>query len=133
MPADSAAAVRFTVPLPILMKPGYTIWISIVILTCVVIGAVGLKVPGRVPAYLGQSFVNVLPAAISMCSLIAMSNIMNKSGMMSIIAKSLSGMGGMYPARGGYYRHDGRFMTGSAMGSNVMSARCTSKPAAWWA
>ena len=115
-------AVRYSFPLSILAKYGYTIWVGAVIFTSAFLGSLFLKV--KFPAFVGYAFTafkKVLPALIAMCSLLAVSDIMVKTGMMKLLASALAPVAGaFYPFLAVTVGALGSFMTGTNLGSNIM-------------
>lgn len=113
--------IRFTIPLNILTMYGYPTWVGTVIFTVALIGALILGMAKLIPQAIKIALMAVVPAFISMGSLLVLANIMNATGMMSLIATTLSGTAGMlYPAVAVTIGSLGSFMTGSTLGSNIM-------------
>lgn len=115
-------AVRYSFPLSVLAKYGYTIWVGAVIFISAFLGSLVLKVkiPGFT-AYVLTAFKKVLPALIAMCSLLVVSDIMVKTGMMKILASALApAAGAFYPFLAVAVGALGSFMTGTNLGSNIM-------------
>ena len=114
--------VRYSIPLSILARYGYTIWVGAVILFSAFLGSLFLKV--KPPAFIGFTFTafkKVLPALIAMCSLLAVSDIMVKTGMMKLLASALAPVAGaFYPFLAVAVGALGSFMTGTNLGSNIM-------------
>jgi L-lactate permease len=72
-------------------------------------------------SYASTAFKKVIPALIAMCSLLAVSDIMVKTGMMKILASSLAPVAGsFYPMLAVAVGALGSFMTGTNLGSNIM-------------
>lgn len=115
--------VRFSVPLQYLLMVGYSTWIGMVLHICVLISAIAL---GCFRKWLGcvvTALKKILAAAAAMCALLALSNIMNYSGMMSIIAGSMASAAGQaYPIIAVIIGSLGAFITGSNLGSNRLFA-----------
>jgi lactate permease len=114
--------IRFNVPLKILTVYGYPTWVGLVIFIVALIGAIILKSAKLIPESIKIAFKSIIPAFIAMGSLLVLANIMNKTGMMALIAKTLSAAGGFYPALSVFIGSLGAFMTGSTLGSNIMFA-----------
>ena len=71
--------------------------------------------------YAGQAFLQVIPAMVAMCTLLAMSKVRVNVGMMKILADCLASLGrGGYPFIAVAIGTLGAFMTGTALGSNIM-------------
>lgn len=68
------------------------------------------------------AFLGVVPAYITMASLLLISNIMKSTGMMLTIARTLSNTGFFYPFIAVLIGSLGSFMTGTAAGANIMFA-----------
>ncbi len=115
-------AVRYSFPLSILARYGYTIWVGVVIFVSAFLGSLFLKV--KIPDFAGYAFTafkKVLPALIAMCSLLAVSDIMVKTEMMTLLASALAPMAGtFYPFLAVAVGSLGSFMTGTNLGSNIM-------------
>jgi lactate permease len=115
-------AVRYSFPLGVLAKYGYTIWVGTVIIISAFVGSLFLKV--KLPVFAGYAltaFKKVLPALIAMCSLLAVSDIMVKTGMMTLLASALAPVAGrFYPFLAVAVGALGSFMTGTNLGSNIM-------------
>ncbi|MFC2164470.1 L-lactate permease [Acidobacteriota bacterium] len=114
--------VRYSFPLSVLAKYGYTIWVGVVIFISAFLGSLFLKV--RIPDFAGYAFTSfkkVLPALIAMCSLLVVSDIMVKTGMMTLLASALAPVAGaFYPFLAVAVGALGSFMTGTNLGSNIM-------------
>ena len=116
--------IRFSFPLSTLSKYGYVVWIAAVIFTIVLINSIilkGVQGFGSYVSYLKESLIKVIPAFISMAALLSVANIMKTSGMLSVIAQTLSGIvGNGYPVIAILIGSLGSFITGTGLGSNVM-------------
>ncbi len=113
--------IRFSFPLGVLAKYGYVLWIAAVILLVLFISSIILKGVKDYPSYIFEATKKVLPALAVMSSLLAMTNIMQQTGMLSIMAKTLSDMAGpVYPVVAVLIASLGTFLTGTGLGSNVM-------------
>ena len=113
--------IRFTVPLSILTRFGYPTWVGTVIFIVAMIGCFILKAPEVILPSIKEAFKAVVPAFIAMGSLLVLANMMNATGMMSLIATTLSTTTGFfYPAVAVAIGALGSFMTGSTLGSNIM-------------
>ena len=114
--------VRYSFPLSVLARYGYTIWVGVVIFVSAFLGSLFLKV--RIPDFSGYAFTafkKVLPALIAMCSLLVVSDIMVKTGMMTLLASALAPVAGaFYPFLAVAVGSLGSFMTGTNLGSNIM-------------
>lgn len=115
--------IRFTVPLGILTRFGYPTWVGTVIFAVAIIGSLILRSPDVIIPAIKEAIKAVIPAFIAMGSLLVLANIMNKAGMMSLIATTLANTTGfLYPAMAVAIGALGSFMTGSTLGSNIMFA-----------
>ena len=113
--------VRFSFPLAVLAKYGYVLWIAVVMLIVLLIGSFILKGQKDYFYYIVEGTKKVLPALAVMASLMGMTNIMNQTGMLSTMAKTLSEVAGKgYPAVAVLIAGLGTFLTGTGLGSNVM-------------
>jgi lactate permease len=92
--------------------------------TILIVSLIGTFVLGDQRNFLkhfSTSIKSVVPALISMCSLVALANIMKFSGMLNILATVLADMAGpIYPSIAVLIGSVGSFMTGTALGSNLM-------------
>jgi len=115
-------AVRYSFPLSILAKYGYTVWVGAVIFISAFLGSFYLKVKiADFGSYAFTAFKKVLPALIAMCSLLVVSDIMVKTGMMKLLASALAPVAGTtYPFLAVVVGALGSFMTGTNLGSNIM-------------
>jgi lactate permease len=114
--------VRYSFPLSVLTKYGYTVWVGTVIMISAFIGSLVLntKVLDFLK-YAGEAFIKVIPAMVAMCTLLAMSKVMVNVGMMNILANFMaSGSRSGYPFIAVAIGTLGAFMTGTALGSNIM-------------
>jgi lactate permease len=115
-------AVRYSFPLRVLAKYGYTIWVGAVIFVSAFLGSLFLKV--KIAGFIGYAFTafkKVLPALIAMCSLLVVSDIMVRTGMMTLLASALAPVAGtFYPFLAVTVGALGSFMTGTNLGSNIM-------------
>jgi lactate permease len=116
--------VRYTFPWAVLTKFGYIVWVDCVVFLCAVIGAVMLKAsPADFGSYLAVTVKKLLPAFITMSSLLVVSYIMQKAGMLGLVAQFLAGAAGAaYPAVAALIGSTGAFITGTGLGSNIMFA-----------
>lgn len=115
-------AVRYSFPLSTLAKYGYTVWVGAVIFVSAFLGSTLLKVKiNNFGEYSITAFKKVLPALIAMCSLLVVSDVMVKTGMMKILASNLANIAGTaYPFVAVTIGSLGSFMTGTGLGSNIM-------------
>lgn len=114
--------VRYSFSLSTLAKYGYTVWVGLVIFISALLGASILKVSYKeMGSYSKTAIKKVIPALIAMCGLLAVSNIMIGTGMMTLLASALSSIAGMfYPFIAVAIGSLGSFMTGTGLGSNIM-------------
>lgn len=113
--------IRFSFPLATLSKYGYVVWIACVIFMVVLLGALILNSLKYYPIFIKESLLKVIPAFISMGSLLSVANIMKQTGMLSIIAQSLSNFAGNgYPIVAVLIGSLGTFIAGTGLGSNIM-------------
>ncbi len=114
-------AIRFSFPLATLAKYGYVMWIAVTIFVIVFIGAIILNGVKYYFKYVGEGLVKVIPALVSMASLLSVANIMKATGMLSIIAEGLAKTAGpVYPIVAVLIGSLGTFIAGTGLGSNVM-------------
>ena len=78
-------AVRFFAPLWFI-KLGFAVWIGITITCVCLVSSIILQDVTSMPGYMKTSFCSVFGALIAMASLVALSNLMKTSGMLSVIA-----------------------------------------------
>lgn len=114
--------IRFSFPLSTLTRYGYATWVGTVIFIVAMIGTVILGTSKDIPEIIKIAFVSVIPAFLAMVSLLIVANIMKANGMMLIIAKMLANTGAFYPFFVVYIGSLGAFMTGTALGANIMFA-----------
>lgn len=116
--------VRYTFPYAFITHFGYIVWIDCVVFISGVLGALCLKVePVEYGRYVKKSVRKILPAFITMGSLLALSYIMNKSGMITLLANALASVAGYgYPAVATVIGALGSFIQGTGLGSNIMFA-----------
>ncbi|MDR3259280.1 MAG: L-lactate permease [Fusobacteriaceae bacterium] len=116
--------VRFTVPWWILTYYGYIVWVAVVIFLCSFFGAMILKVP--IKEYLinvKTCGISLSPVFITIGALLVISNLMNTSGMIRIMAEDIAAISGnLYPAMASFIGALGGFITGTGVGSNIMFA-----------
>ena len=116
-------AVRFSFSLTALCKYGYPTWIGAVIHVCVFLGAC---IMGCAKDFLKcevNALKKLVQPIIALCSLYALANLMNSSGMISLIAQTLADVAGKtYPAVSVVIGVLGAFITGSCLGSNRLFA-----------
>ncbi len=114
--------VRYSFSLSVLAKYGYTVWVGAVIFISAFVGALILKVSlPEFGDYCKTAFKKVIPALIAMCSLLVVSDVMVKTGMMSLLASTLARVAGYsYPFIAVAIGALGSFMTGTGLGSNIM-------------
>ena len=75
------------------------------------------------PGYMKTSFCSVFGALIAMASLVALSNLMKTSGMLSVIATVIANLlGPVYPAIAVIIGSLGSFVAGTTTGSNILFA-----------
>ncbi|AOY78100.1 L-lactate permease [Clostridium formicaceticum] len=117
-------AVRYSFDLSVLARYGYTVWVGTVIFISAFLGALVLGV--KIPEFAGHAknaFKKVIPALVAMCGLLVLSDVMVSTGMMSLLAKTLSNAAGKgYPFVAVAIGALGSFMTGTGLGSNIMFA-----------
>jgi len=115
-------AVRYSFPLKTLAKYGYTVWVGAVIFFSAFLGSLLLKVKtSEFFRYSSRAFIKVIPALIAMCSLLVVSDIMVKTGMMRLLASALASIAKAgYPYVAVTIGSLGAFMTGTNLGSNIM-------------
>jgi len=114
--------VRYSFSLSVLAKYGYTVWVGAVIFISAFLGSLILKVKvNEFGGYSSTAFKKVIPALIAMCSLLVVSDIMVKTGMMKLLASALADIAGVsYPFIAVAIGSLGSFMTGTGLGSNIM-------------
>ncbi|MBZ4654520.1 MAG: hypothetical protein JG781_1877 [Peptococcaceae bacterium] len=115
-------AVRYSFPLSSLAKYGYTVWVGAVIYSSAFLGSLILRVKlSDFGNYSVTAFKKVIPALVAMCSLLVVSDIMVKTGMMKLLASTLAAVAGKgYPFIAVAIGSLGAFMTGTNLGSNIM-------------
>lgn len=114
-------AIRFSFPLAVLAKYGYVLWIAAVILVVLFVSSIILNGVKDYFNYIIEGTKKVLPALLVMSSLLGMTNIMQQTKMLSVMAKTLSDMAGpAYPVVAVLIAGLGTFLTGTGLGSNVM-------------
>lgn len=115
-------AVRYSFPLSVLAKYGYTVWVGAVIFISAFLGSLILNVKlNEFVGYSSTAFKKVIPALVAMCSLLVVSDIMVKTGMMKLMASALANIAGTaYPFIAVAIGALGSFMTGTGLGSNIM-------------
>ena len=105
-------------------KYGYVVWVGVVVLISSYIGSLILKTSLR--EYVNCAVAaakSVLPALITMCTLIAVSNLMKNSGMIMVMAQTAAAAAGnLYPPVAVAIGSLGAFITGTGLGSNIMFA-----------
>ncbi len=105
-------------------KFGYVVWVGVVVLISSYIGSLILKTSLR--EYVSCAVVaakSVFPALITMCTLIAVSNLMKNAGMIMVMAQAAADLAGnVYPAVAVGIGGLGAFITGTGLGSNIMFA-----------
>lgn len=114
--------VRFSFPIKILSRYGYGTWVGSVIFICAVIGMIILKQTKFFGKIVKKAILGVIPAFITMVSLLVIANIMRSSGMMLTIAQTLANTSLLYPFIAVFIGSLGSFMTGTAAGANIMFA-----------
>lgn len=116
-------AVRFIFPEDFLRAIGFGTWIGTTIFVVCIIGSFILGSTRSMPQYIKTSFFSILPALMSMCSLLVLSNLMNTAGMLGILGTGLAHMAGkLYPAIAVIIGSLGSFVAGTTTGSNIMFA-----------
>lgn len=114
--------IRFSVPLTILTRYGYPTWVGTVIFIVAMVATLVLGTSKDIPKIVKNAFVSVIPAFLAMASLLIVANMMTSTGMMLLIAKALCNTGVFYPFIVVFIGSLGAFMTGTALGSNIMFA-----------
>lgn len=106
----------------VMTKYGYIVWVGGVILLSSYIGSLILKVPfNEYVAYVKAAAKSVLPAMITICTLMVVSNLMKNSGMIMVMAQAAANVAGnAYPAVAVAIGSLGAFITGTGLGSNIM-------------
>jgi lactate permease len=114
--------VRYSFPLAVLTKYGYTVWVACVIMISAYTGSLVLRTKVQdFFKYMVEAFIKVIPALVAMSCLLAMSKVMVNSGMMRILAEFLASLGRSgYPFMAVAVGTLGAFMTGTCLGSNIM-------------
>lgn len=114
-------AVRFSFPLNVLTKYGYATWIGAVIHIVVLISSVVMGCGNQFLLCEKNALLKLIKPMVTLCSLYAVANLMNASGMISLIARFLADIaGGLYPAVSVLIGAIGAFITGSCLGSNKL-------------
>ncbi len=102
---------------------GFAVWIGITITSVCIVSSLILHDIHSMPKYMKISFLSVFGALIAMAALVALSNLMKTSGMLSVIAKALSdALGPVYPAVAVIIGSLGSFVAGTTTGSNILFA-----------
>jgi lactate permease len=114
--------VRYSFPLSVLARYGYTVWVGAVVMASAFLGSLLLGAGTRgFLDYLRSALKKVMPALVAMCSLLALSDIMTRTGMIAVLASALAPAAGpLYPALAVAVGALGSFMTGTNLGSNIM-------------
>jgi len=114
-------AVRFSFPLSALTKYGYPTWIGAVLHIVVLISSFCMGCANKFLLCEKNAILKLVKATITLCSLYALANLMNSSGMISEIARLLADVAGsFYPAISVIIGTIGAFITGSCLGSNKL-------------
>lgn len=114
-------AVRFSFPLSALTKYGYATWIGAVIHIVVLISSFFMGCADKFLLCEKNAILKLIKPIITLCSLYALANLMNSSGMISQIAQFLADLAGkFYPAVSVLIGAIGAFITGSCLGSNKL-------------
>lgn len=112
---------RFTLPGTWLYAQGFAVWIGTTLLVVDVIGMIILGCVKDTPKYLWQAIKGIINAAIAICCLNALAEVMKVSGMLTILADVVAGLvGNFYPAAAVVIGTMGSFVTGTGLGSNAM-------------
>lgn len=100
------------------------IMIPSITITCVcLVSSIILQDVTSMPGYMKTSFCSVFGALIAMASLVALSNLMKTSGMLSVIATVIANLlGPVYPAIAVIIGSLGSFVAGTTTGSNILFA-----------
>lgn len=115
-------AVRFFAPLWFI-KLGFAVWIGITITCVCLVSSIILQDVTSMPGYMKTSFCSIFGALIAMASLVALSNLMKTSGMLSVIATVIANLlGPVYPAIAVIIGSLGSFVAGTTTGSNILFA-----------
>lgn len=100
---------------------GFAVWIGTTMTVVCFIGSIILKSSNSMPKFARESFISIIGALITMAALLALANLMKITGMLTIIATSLSNVTGkFYPAFAPIIGSLGSFVTGTTTGSNIM-------------
>lgn len=114
--------VRFFAP-EWFIKLGFAVWIGITITCVCLVSSIILQDVCSMPKYMKTSFCSVFGALIAMASLVALSNLMKTSGMLSVIATVIAQLlGPVYPAIAVIIGSLGSFVAGTTTGSNILFA-----------
>lgn len=114
-------AVRFSFPMSALTKYGYATWIGAVIHLVVFISSCAMGCKKKFLLCEKNALIKLIKPVITLCSLYALANLMNNSGMISLIARFLANVAGsFYPAVSVVIGAIGAFITGSCLGSNKL-------------
>lgn len=105
-------------------KYGYIVWVGVVIFLSSYIGSLILKAPLKKYLFcLKVAARSVLPAMVTICTLVVVSNLMKNSGMIMLMAQACaSAAGNLYPPVAVAIGSLGAFITGTGLGSNIMFA-----------
>lgn len=115
--------VRFSFSLEQLVRYGYPTWIGLVIHVCVFLGSIIMGCTNKFLICEWNALKKLVMAVIALCALYALANLMNASGMISLIARTLADLAGsVYPAVSVLIGIVGAFITGSCLGSNRLFA-----------
>ena len=105
-------------------KFGYIVWVGVVVLLSSYIGSLILKTSFKEYLSCAQAAAkSVLPAMITICTLVVVSNLMKNAGMIMVMAQAAASVAGnLYPAVAVAIGSLGAFITGTGLGSNIMFA-----------
>ena len=105
-------------------KYGYIVWVGVVIFISSYLGSLILRIPfSEYTKCVKSAAKSVLPAMITICTLVVVSNLMKSSGMIMLLAQAGADIAGsFYPPVAVAIGSLGAFITGTGLGSNIMFA-----------
>lgn len=106
-------------------KPVRFYWIAtpgvMILLAAVIAGLIQGAKPARLIQLFGKTLVKLAPSFVTVVSILAMARVMGTSGMITLIALTLSSAtGGLYPLLAPFLGALGTFVTGSDTSSNIL-------------